>query len=278
MVLEAEGAAAHPAQGERAGRRRTWPGRARRATAPRAGVYETIEVKVPDIGDFKDVPVIEVLVSEGDEVAAEDPLMTLESDKATMDVPSPAAGTVAAVKVKVGDRVSAGHAIMTCGPVRPPAAAEQAARAGTIASRPATDGRARRPPRRGAGAGRRAGGYTAAFRAADLGKQVVLVEAVADAGRRLPERRLHPVQGAAARGQGDRRDQGDGRPRPPLRRPARSTSTRCAAGRTASSSGSPAAWPGWPSSARSTVVRGTGRFTSLNQLEVDRGRRRRTRR
>ena len=54
----------------------------------------TIEVKVPDIGDFKDVPVIEVLVKPGDVVKAEDPLVTLESDKATMDVPSPAAGTV----------------------------------------------------------------------------------------------------------------------------------------------------------------------------------------
>ncbi|MGE5087636.1 MAG: biotin/lipoyl-containing protein, partial [Candidatus Levyibacteriota bacterium] len=72
-----------------------------------------IEVKVPDIGDFKDVPVIEVLVKPGDSVAAEDALVTLESDKATMDVPSPAAGVVKAVQVKAGDRVSEGSVILT---------------------------------------------------------------------------------------------------------------------------------------------------------------------
>ncbi len=66
----------------------------------------TIEVKVPDIGDFKDVPVIEILVKPGDTVKAEDSLVTLESDKATMDVPSPAAGTVKEVRVKLGDKVA----------------------------------------------------------------------------------------------------------------------------------------------------------------------------
>src|SRR5438067_2129431 len=73
----------------------------------------TIEVKVPDIGDFKDVPVIEVFVKPGDTVKAEDSLITLESDKATMDVPSPTAGVVKDVKVKVGDKVSEGAAILT---------------------------------------------------------------------------------------------------------------------------------------------------------------------
>jgi pyruvate dehydrogenase E2 component (dihydrolipoamide acetyltransferase) len=73
----------------------------------------TIEVKVPDIGDFKDVPVIEVFVKPGDTVKAEDSLVTLESDKATMDVPAPAAGTVKDLKVKVGDKVSEGSAILT---------------------------------------------------------------------------------------------------------------------------------------------------------------------
>jgi pyruvate dehydrogenase E2 component (dihydrolipoamide acetyltransferase) len=72
----------------------------------------TIEVKVPDIGDFKDVPVIEVLVKPGDAVKAEDALVTLESDKATMDVPAPAAGVVKALKVKVGDKVSEGTLIV----------------------------------------------------------------------------------------------------------------------------------------------------------------------
>jgi pyruvate dehydrogenase E2 component (dihydrolipoamide acetyltransferase) len=70
----------------------------------------TIEVKVPDIGDFKDVPIIEVFVKPGDAVKAEDSLVTLESDKATMDVPSPAAGTVKDLKVKLGDKVSEGSA------------------------------------------------------------------------------------------------------------------------------------------------------------------------
>jgi pyruvate dehydrogenase E2 component (dihydrolipoamide acetyltransferase) len=73
----------------------------------------TEQVLVPDIGDFDDVPVIEVLVSVGDTVAAEDPLVTLESDKATMDVPSPVAGKIAELKVSVGDKVSEGTALLT---------------------------------------------------------------------------------------------------------------------------------------------------------------------
>src|SRR5512133_939894 len=70
------------------------------------------EVLVPDIGDFADVPVIEVLVSPGDAVAPEDPLVTLESDKATMDVPAPFGGTVAEIRVSVGDTVSEGSPIL----------------------------------------------------------------------------------------------------------------------------------------------------------------------
>ena len=73
----------------------------------------TIDVKVPDIGDFKDVPIIEVLVKPGDHVGVDDSLVTLESDKATMDVPSPAAGTVSRVAVKVGDKVSEGNVVLT---------------------------------------------------------------------------------------------------------------------------------------------------------------------
>jgi len=71
-----------------------------------------IEVKVPDIGEFKDVPVIEVLVKAGDQVKAEDSLITLESDKATMEVPAPAAGVVKELKVKVGDKVSEGSLVV----------------------------------------------------------------------------------------------------------------------------------------------------------------------
>jgi pyruvate dehydrogenase E2 component (dihydrolipoyllysine-residue acetyltransferase) len=84
----------------------------------------SLEVKVPDIGDFTDVPVIEVLVKAGDSVHAEDPLVTLESDKATMDVPAPAAGVVKAVKVKVGDKVSEGSAILTLDEATPSPSAQ----------------------------------------------------------------------------------------------------------------------------------------------------------
>src|SRR5215211_1879931 len=70
------------------------------------------EVAVPDIGDFSDVPVIEVLVSPGDTVAAEDPLVTLESDKATMDVPAPFAGVVQELRVTVGDKVAEGTPLL----------------------------------------------------------------------------------------------------------------------------------------------------------------------
>jgi pyruvate dehydrogenase E2 component (dihydrolipoamide acetyltransferase) len=86
---------------------------------------QLLEVKVPPIGDFKNVPVIEVLVKPGDAVQPEDSLITLESDKATMEVPSPAAGVVKELKVKVGDRVSEGALILTLEPAG--AAAPQAA-------------------------------------------------------------------------------------------------------------------------------------------------------
>ncbi len=71
------------------------------------------EVRVPDIGDFKDVPVIEVMVKPGDTVKPEDSLVTLESDKATMDVPAPLGGVVQTVRVKVGDKVSEGSVVLT---------------------------------------------------------------------------------------------------------------------------------------------------------------------
>src|SRR5450755_3437875 len=73
---------------------------------------QAIDIKVPDIGDFKDVPVIEIFVKVGDTVKAEDPLVSLESDKATMDVPAPRGGVVKAISVKIGDKVSAGRVIM----------------------------------------------------------------------------------------------------------------------------------------------------------------------
>ena len=112
----------------------------------------TIEVKVPDIGDFKDVPVIEVFVKPGDAVKAEDSLVTLESDKATMDVPAPAAGTVKDLKIKVGDKVSEGSVILTleaadAGAAKPaPPPSPQPAPAGG-GSKPAAERAAAQPVR-----------------------------------------------------------------------------------------------------------------------------------
>ena len=100
----------------------------------------TIEVKVPDIGDFTDVPVIEVLVKPGDTVKAEDSLVTLESDKATMDVPAPAAGVIKSLGVKVGDKVSEGHLILTLEEAAGAAAPAQAAPA-SKAAQPAAPAR-----------------------------------------------------------------------------------------------------------------------------------------
>src|SRR5258708_19387533 len=96
---------------------------------------QAIEVKVPDIGDYTDIPVIEVLVKVGDTVEKEQSLVTLESDKATMDVPSSAAGVVKEVKVKVGDNVSEGALIV----VLEAAESGAAAAAPTAAQKPAEE-------------------------------------------------------------------------------------------------------------------------------------------
>ena len=133
-----------------------------------------IEVKVPDIGDFKDVPVITVFVKPGDTVAKDDPLVELESDKATMEVPSPAAGKVAAVAIKEGDRVSEGTVILTLeGEAAGAAPKAERAEAGPGAARGAGGGDVHAEV---VVLGSGPGGYTAAFRAADLGKKVVLIE------------------------------------------------------------------------------------------------------
>lgn len=89
------------------------PAAAPTPAAPTASASEVIDVTVPDIGDASDVDVIEVLVAEGDSVAEEDGLITLETDKATMDVPAPQSGVVKALKIKVGDKVSAGSLVLT---------------------------------------------------------------------------------------------------------------------------------------------------------------------
>jgi dihydrolipoamide dehydrogenase len=145
---------------------------------------DLFEVKVPDIGDFADVPVIEVLVSAGDEVALEDPLVTLESDKATMDIPAPRAGTVTEMKVAVGDSVSEGSLILLLAPATAdgasPAASAPAAPAADEAPGDAADTPAAAPDAdvrvQVAVLGAGPGGYTAAFRAADLGLQVALID------------------------------------------------------------------------------------------------------
>jgi len=95
-----------------------------------------IEVKVPDIGDFKNIPVIEVLVKPGDRVNKESPLVTLESDKATMEVPSPATGVVKELRVKVGDKVSEGSLVLTLeSPLTPPLV--KGGKEGGVAAKPA---------------------------------------------------------------------------------------------------------------------------------------------
>src|SRR5450432_3881512 len=101
-----------------------------------------VEVKVPDIGDFKDIPVIEIFVKPGDAVKPEDSLVTLESDKATMDVPSPVAGVVKEVKVKLGDKVSEGSVIV----ILDGAAAGEAKPAAAGNAKPAAAGASAPPP------------------------------------------------------------------------------------------------------------------------------------
>jgi pyruvate dehydrogenase E2 component (dihydrolipoamide acetyltransferase) len=96
-----------------------------------------IDIKVPDIGDFSDVPVIEIFVKPGDTVKAEDPLVSLESDKATMDVPAPLSGVVKAIGVKIGDKVSEGSVILSLATDDPAAATPAASPAAPAAPAPA---------------------------------------------------------------------------------------------------------------------------------------------
>jgi len=155
-------------------------------------VANAIEIKVPDIGNYSGVPVIEILIKPGDSVKKDQGIVTLESDKATMEVPSPAAGVIKEIKVKLGDEVGEGALIAllesaeaaTAAPA--PAQAAKAAPA-PVAAAPAPS--AAPAPKAAAASGRTAdfecqvvvlgsgpGGYTAAFRAADLGQDTVLIE------------------------------------------------------------------------------------------------------
>ncbi len=151
---------------------------------------EIIEIKVPDIGDFKGVDVIEVLVKPGDAIAAEDSLIVLESDKASMEVPCPVAGVVKEVKIRVGDKVSEGDLVLVL-----EASAKEAPSPPALL--PVGEGSKNPPLPLGEGLGVRGapdietdvlvlgagpGGYSAAFRSADLGLKTVLVERYSSLG------------------------------------------------------------------------------------------------
>ncbi|MDN5836911.1 MAG: dihydrolipoyl dehydrogenase, partial [Nitrosospira sp.] len=166
----------------------------------------SMEIRVPDIGDFKDVPVIELLVKPGDTVEKETPLITLETEKAAMEVPAPQAGVVKEIKVRIGDKVSEGTVILIleataesaklAEPAEPAETAEMPVPSSVSAPEkdeakhdssarvnavPAPASSAPDVPRGDIHAdvvvlGAGPGGYTAAFRAADLGKKVVLIE------------------------------------------------------------------------------------------------------
>lgn len=172
-----------------------------------------IEIKVPDIGDYSDVPVIEVLVAVGDSVVKDQGLVTLESDKATLEVPSSASGVVKELKVKIGDNLSEGAVVLLLETEGEAAAAPAAPKAETKAAAPAAAPAAPAPgskppvtpshrapaepaaPKPALASGKAAdieckmvvlgagpGGYTAAFRAADLGLDTVLIERYASLG------------------------------------------------------------------------------------------------
>ncbi|MBK6982305.1 MAG: hypothetical protein IPH30_12930 [Betaproteobacteria bacterium] len=191
-----------------------------------------LEIKVPDIGDFRDVPVIEVLVKPGDAVKKDASLVTLESDKATMEVPSTHSGTVKELKVKLGDRLSEGAVILLLesaeaakpAPARPAPPRRAPPRRlrrrpqgrATVASRgahlhPREPGC--RPARRGACARRRARRVHRGLPRGGPRQEGRARGALRHAGRRVPQRGLHPVQGAAARREGHRGRRGHGRAR-----------------------------------------------------------------
>ncbi len=150
-----------------------------------------VEVKVPDIGDFSDVPVIDLFVKVGDTIKVDDAIVTLESDKATMDVPSPVAGTVKEVLVQLGSKVSEGALLIK---VEAGAAAAAAAPAPQAAAPSAAPAAAAPAPVAGSHAGGAdlecemlvlgagPGGYSAAFRSADLGMKTIIVERYATLG------------------------------------------------------------------------------------------------
>jgi len=145
-----------------------------------------IDVLVPDIGDFKDVAVIELLVKPGDTIAVDQSLITVESDKASMEIPSSHAGVVKELKLGIGDKVSQGSLVLTLEAAGAAAATSATAAPAPAAAAPAPAAAAAPQAASHAGGadlecdmlvlGAGPGGYSAAFRAADLGMKVVLVE------------------------------------------------------------------------------------------------------
>src|SRR5277367_6310285 len=153
------------------------------------------EIRLPDIGEFKDVPIIDIQMAPGKSVRKEDTILTLETDKATMDVPAPEDGVIGEVRVKVGDKVSEGVVLATYaegGEAKPASAAARPAPAnrGAEIQEPTPKAAPATAPKPAADPGGKAdfdadilvlgagpGGYAAAFRAADLGRNVVLVDA-----------------------------------------------------------------------------------------------------
>jgi len=227
------------------------------------------QVTVPDIGDFTDVPVIEVLVAPGDTVAAEDPLIVLESDKASMDVPAPEAGTVGELLVQVGDKVSKGTPILTL-------ESEDGAGPADEEEQPAAPPDIEEPAEPEDGGdrvdlvvlGSGVGGYTAAFRAADLGLDVVLVERYATLGGVclnvgcIPSKALLHVARVIAEGE-EAAEQGVrfGEPEIDLdgvRAFKAKTVERLTGGLAQMAKGR-----------KVRVVQGTGRFTGAHTLDVD---------
>ena len=241
MLLEASGAAATPPKETVRQEAEPKPEGPPASYGSPAGVYEEIDVVVPDIGDFKDVPVIEVHVKPGDTVKAGRP-----ADHA--GIRQGQHGYPGALRTAVSRRCwsswatawARAHTIMRLRTGQAAAPAQAKPRFADAAPAPAAAAVHGAKSDMHAevlvlGAG--PGGYSAAFRAADLGKKVVLVERWADAGRRLPQRRLHPVQGAAARAKvvSEAQEMAEhGHAASPRRN---WTSTSCAVGRKAWSSG-----------------------------------------
>ena len=232
-------------------------------------------IRVPDIGDFKSVPVIEIHVAPGDASQGRRPAAHAR-DRQGYDgrARRPTGGTVADVKVKIGDRVSEGDLILR---LRTGARQRRSAVSGDDRRCPAPAPAAQAAQRRDAatyhaevlvlgGGARRLHGGVPRRRSRQAGRAR---RALADARRRVPQCRLHPFESAAARRQGDRRERMTwARNGITFAAPQRRRRQAARAGRTASSSALPAVSSGLAKARKVTVVEGIGKFVSLNQVEV----------